>query len=98
MINKIQRIYKEGPLGDETSIYDVVFPDGMTVEEFIKTAVEENPDEWGEFKYGWQSPILAEYKHGEITYGEIYDRLKNRVINKATSNGGWTCMMYYLTI
>ena len=30
MVNKIHKIYKEGPLGDETSIYDVIFPEGMT--------------------------------------------------------------------
>ena len=98
MINKIHRIYKEGPLGDETSIYDVVFPEGMTVAEFVEAILEEFPKEWGDVKYGWQSPVIVEFDHGKIKYGEVYNIVKDKKINKATSNGGWSYMGYYLTI
>ena len=47
MINKkIERIHLKGPFGDETSLYNVVFPEGMTVAEFIEAILEEFPKEW----------------------------------------------------
>ena len=99
VVNKmIERIHLKGPFGDETSLFDIKFTEEMTVEEFIKIAVAENLNEWGEFKYGWQSPIIAEYNRGEISYTEEYERVKNRIVNKATANGGWSLMTYFLSI
>ena len=98
MVKTIERIHLKGPFGDETSLYEIKFTEEMTVEEFIKIAVAENLNEWGEFKYGWQSPVIAEYNRGEISYTEEYEKVKNRTVNKATANGGWSFMAYFLSI
>ena len=95
---KIERIHLKGPFGDETSLYNVVFPEGMTVAEFIEAILEKYPKEWGDVKYGWESPVIAEFDHGKIKYGEVYNIVKDKIINEATSIGGWSYMGYELTI
>ena len=97
MMNKIHRIYKAGPFGDETSLYDVIFPEGMTVAEFIETIVEENPKEWGDFLHGFHNPIIAEYQRGKIVYKPEFEKVKNKVVEKAEANGGWSLMSYDLS-
>lgn len=98
MVKTIERIYLKGPFGDETSLYEIKFPKGITVAEFIKTVIEENPKEWGHFDCGWGTPKIAEYDHGTVKYTEEYERLKNKIVNKATADSGWSYMGYDLSV
>lgn len=97
MANKINRIYKDGPFGDATSSYDVVFPEGITVAEFIETVVEENPKEWGDFLHGFRNPVIAEYQRGKIVYKPEFEKVKDRIVESAEANGGWSLMSYDLS-
>lgn len=88
-----------GPYGDATSSYDISFPEGMTLEEFIKAVLDEKPKEWGEIRLGWGGPALVEYKHGNLFYPskELSENLNKEVV-KAKSNGGWSLMNYILEL
>ncbi len=97
MINKIHRIYKEGPFGDETSLYDIIFPEGITVAEFIETIVEENPKEWGDFLHGFRNPVIAEYQQGKIVYKPEFEKVKDKIVESAKANGGQSLMSYDLS-
>ena len=52
MDKQIKLIHRAGPFGDCTSIYDVSFPQDITVEQFIAAVVKENPHEWGSISLG----------------------------------------------
>ena len=48
----IEFIYRSGPHGDETCWYDIKFPDGWTVKDFMRYVIyiyAPEHDEWGEF-------------------------------------------------
>ena len=57
----IKLIHVAGPFGDETSKYNIVFPN-MTIADFILTVLKENPDEWGTIRFNGE--IICEYKKG----------------------------------
>ena len=92
----IDLIYRAGPFGDCTSGYDVSFPEGMTVEEFIKAVVAERPNEWGKITCGRCS--LADYKRGEIHYSPDYEELKSARAATISAHGGWSLMDYNIVI
>lgn len=99
MVNKkIKLVFKCGPLGDETSLYEVMFPDGLTIKDFVEIAVLENPEEWGNFRCSWFGPIIAEYEHGKIEYTKEFEEIKDKIVHRASSTGGWSRMDYHLTI
>lgn len=99
MEKKIKLIHRDGPFGDCTSVYDVEFPQDMTVCEFVTTAVAENPQEWGSFSLGWRKPIIAEYKHGVLQLRpDTWEEYQHRKIAKARSHGGWSLMDYELEL
>lgn len=98
MEKKIKLIHRDGPFGDCTSVYDVEFPQDITVAEFIQLVVDENPHEWGSFSLGWKQPTVACYSHGSITYTEAYDTYKLAKIASVSSNGGWSLMDYSLKL
>lgn len=99
MEKKIKLIHRDGPFGDCTSVYDVEFPQDMTVCEFVTTAVAENPQEWGSFSLGFRGPIVAEYKRGVLQlHPDTWEKYQQRKIAKASSNGGWSLMDYTLEL
>lgn len=58
----IKFIHRSGPHGDATCWYDIKFPDGWTVEDFMRYVVytyAPEHDEWGEFAIG--STDFVEY-------------------------------------
>lgn len=98
-MNKIQFKYVAGPFGDETSRYDITFPD-MKVIDFIATVIKEKPGEWGYINLnsvGYNSRI-AEYRHGVILSMTDDADLLNTTItcNEAWAHGGWSRMDYVL--
>ena len=94
----IQLNHISGPHGDETSTYSCGFPTDITVADFIITAVKENPKEWGSIHIGVFGPKLADYSSGRITYTDKYESVAHKIVLKATANGGWSLMSYYLEI
>ena len=97
MDKKIKLTVRAGPFGDCTSAYDVSFPQNITVEYFIQSVLQENPNEWGTIGLGWNH-ILADYSHGTITFREDYDIYKNERVLKAQAHGGWSLMDYQLEL
>ena len=93
--------YKTSSLGDSTNNYNITFPKGMTVSEFIATALKESENQWGNFQldnlYG---QILAEYSGGEIySYcADFVTKYRDKTIIEAKANGGWGNMDYYLVL
>lgn len=96
--NKIKLICIAGPFGDATSAYEVMFPEDMTVLDFIACVLEEFPKEWGEFSVGWKD--IVEYNRGtyKIINKELFDEVKNKKMSSVKANGGWTLMTYYIEI
>lgn len=90
--------YKIDSLGDYTNDYNITFPKGMTVSEFIAAALKED-SKWGSFKLD-NGQVLAEYSGGEI-YCHCTDfvtKYRDKTIIEAKANGGWGNMDYYLTL
>ena len=92
--NKIKLIRIAGPFGDATSDYGVIFPEDMTVLDFIVYILEEFPDEYGDFSVNWKD--IVEYSRGtyKIINKELFDKVKNKKMLSIKANGGWTCMSY----
>lgn len=97
-MRKFNLIHLSGPHGDETSYYEVSFPEEMTVEEFIPAIIEQYPGEWGSIKVS--NKYIVDYKRGEwkITNKEFYESIKNNKIRSINSNGGWSNMDYIIQI
>lgn len=96
MSKTIKLIHVAGPFGDETSRYDITFPN-MTVADFILTVLKENPDEWGTIRLNGE--IICEYKKGKITSLNAKMNVLKTIItpNKdAWAHGGWSLMNYHL--
>ena len=91
----IKLVHTTGPSGDETSKYDVIFPD-MIIADFILIVLKENPNEWGEIKFNGK--VICEYKKGSITSLNAENNiLKTTVTSKdAWAYGGWSTMNYHL--
>ena len=98
-MNKLNFERTGGPYSDETSSYNVIVPEGMILEEFIKAVLDEKPKEWGEIHLGWGGPILIEYKHGNLfnPSKEVSENLHKEVV-AVKASGGWSLMNYYLTL
>ena len=95
-MNTIKLIRVAGPFGDETSKYNIVFPN-MTIADFILTVLKENPDEWGTIRLNGE--IICEYKKGKITSLNTKMNILKTIItpNKDTcDHGGWSLMNYNL--
>ena len=98
-MNKLNFERTGGPRGDECSSYDVSFPEGMTLEELIKTILEERPNEWGDIKLGWGQSPLIEYSKGRLynPHSSLSENLNKEVI-KIKADGGWSLMTYILEL
>lgn len=99
-MNKLNFECTGGPYGDATSNYNITFPKGMTVSQFIAAALKED-NKWGEFKLdNCFGQVLAEYNGGEI-YSHCIDfvtKWRDKTIIEAKANGGWGNMDYYLVL
>lgn len=92
-----------GPYGDATSNYEIIFPKGTTVREFVKYIVDDysvKHGEWGDIHLG---SVLGEklisYSRGKLTgVGLNFDKYIDRKITKIRANGGWSCMYYFLLL
>lgn len=91
----IKLVHTTGPFGDETSKYDVIFPD-MIIADFIVIVVKENPGEWGKIKFNGE--VVCEYSKGVITSLNAENNiLKTTVTSKdAWARGGWSMIDYHL--
>jgi hypothetical protein len=98
-MNKLNFKRTGGPYGDATSSYDVSVPKGMTLEEFIKAVIDENPEEWGDIQLGWNGPILIEYNRGNLfnPSKELSENLHKEVV-EVKASGGWSLMSYHLIL
>ena len=98
-MRRFQRICTGGPFGDETSSYDIILPkdENITVQEFIEQILVDEPNEWGSISCGRRC-IIADYKRGEATFRDGYDKYKNKKVVSATAHGGWSMMDYDIVI
>jgi hypothetical protein len=94
--NKIELVHVAGPFGDETSQYEVNFPENITVEEFINIAVSQYPKWWGDFEVPDHKHNVAKYSYGDITILDetLYETVKDKKVSAVTAYGGWTLMTY----
>lgn len=96
-----------GPYGDECCTYDVIFPKGIEVCEFINYIVKEysvKHKEWGFFIVNGKR--LLEYNRGSAFYQEpwtncaecepILITIGGKKISKIDASGGWSRMDYDL--
>ena len=99
-MKQIKLVHFDGPFGDCTSAYQVYFPENITVEQFINTAIQENPDEWGAFILGTFGSTICQYNRGikQVRNLEYYYKVKDCHINTAWAHGGWSLMDYTLNI
>jgi hypothetical protein len=95
MEKQIKLIHKAGPFGDCTSQYEVTFPQDITVDEFIKLVIQENPKEWGDFCVYWNCPIVK-YRDGKRFASVSYDEYRNMKVLCVQANGGWGRMDYII--
>ena len=95
MEKQIKLIHKDGPFGDCTSHYEVTFPKNITVDEFIKLVIQENPKEWGEFGIYWNYP-LAKYRDGKLFTAVALDEYRNIKVLRVQAHGGWSRMDYII--
>ena len=86
-----------GPIaGDCTVPYDVVFPDGCTVREFIEAVLTR--DEWGYISINnYVNGPRCEYKYDKLLT-PLSHAILDMPIKSATASGGWTRMDYVLDI
>ena len=102
-MNKIRLYHKAGPFGDETSMYELEYERGTTVQDLIEFALS-NTREWGKIeinKYPKQSfpyDYTLEYRYGQLTNGFIPDNIRQMEIRKGTANGGWSLMTYTIMV
>ena len=89
--------HKTRDCGDATAWYEVGFPKGISVHEFIRLVVIENPKEWGSINYGWDKK-LCEYSGGKRKVCEGYKQYRDLPVVAVTANGGWGLMDYHLMI
>ena len=78
--------------GDATSNYDVSFPEGMTIVEFITEVRKAHPEDWfGSFYLnGFNS--IGEYRNDKVYIDARYANIKPSHI---WANGGWGAMSYF---
>ena len=78
--------------GDATSNYDIEFPEGMTIKEFVTQVRKEHPNEWfGDFYLnGFNS--IGEYRN---EYLKLAPEAENFILKRVWANGGWGCMSYF---
>ena len=100
----IKQIHVGGPYGDETSDFDIkIFPQPITVAQFIEEVMITFPKEWGDIYLGpevYNGDKIVKYKHGEynITNLNLYEKNKNKIIKSAKGHGGWSLMTYELEV
>lgn len=97
MGNKLRFTCTSGPHGDATSNYSISFPEGMTVEEFAMAVIRENTNEWGYISIGWNNKVVQYDRGGARAVGR-FEEVRDRVVTKATANGGWGLMSYDLEL
>ena len=110
----IELVHKRGPFGDCSSNYEVLFPEGWTVADFVRYvayhyAIEK--DEWGRVYFGHWDGFL-DYNGRQKTCS-FYDGISgndteksrkmftdnhSKKLIKVEANGGWSNMDYYLFI
>lgn len=95
MEKQIKLIHKAGPFGDCTSQYEVTFPKNITVGEFMKLVIQENPTEWGEFGVYWNYP-LAKYRDGKLFTAVALDEYRDMKVLRVQAHGGWSYMNYII--
>lgn len=95
MEKQIKLIHKDGPFGDCTSHYEVAFPQDITVGEFMKLVIQENPTEWGEFGIYWNYP-LAKYRDGKLFTAVALDEYRDMKVLRVQAHGGWSRMDYII--
>lgn len=88
-----------GPFGDETSLYNVSFPEEMTISEFINAVITKYPREWGNI-FLFAKGDLITYKNGRYTIHDdnLYNQFKDKQIKEITAQGGWSLMDYTVYI
>lgn len=79
---------------DATYLYNVGFPKGMTVGDFIKEWLESRKAEWGYFGIADGKSIFGsprcEYARGEIITEPLPAEILEKQIKDVSGSGGWT--------
>lgn len=100
-MNKLNFESTGGPCGDATSSYNITFPKGMTVKQFIETVLQERADSWGEFRLGSRiGQLLLTYDRGDVDniFCDNIDEYYTKIVLRVEANGGWGNMDYYLVL
>ena len=80
--------------GDATSNYDIDFPKGMTIAEFVEAVRKERSCDWWGYFYFPGFEQIGEYRNEKMTIKKKYRDIKPTSI---WANGGWGYMSYYFT-
>lgn len=90
-----------GPYGDCTCDYDIKLDKEYTVAEFVKTVLENKPDEWGYIGI-WRSKTIFGDPTCRYDYGKLRSTLPDDILDKkirsVDASGGWTRMDYLLVL
>ena len=79
--------------GDATSNYDIEFPEGMTIRDFIQKVRKERTQDWrGTFYYNNWWKEIGSYHNGMWLVDELH---ANIVPSKIRASGGYGLMDYY---
>lgn len=99
----IKLYHKAGPFGDETSLYDMEFEEGTTVQDLIDFALSKK-QEWGYIRTSGDSlrrlsySHVTEYRYGKIIGNNIPNNICQKKVRKGFASGGWTRMDYTVEI
>ena len=91
-MNRIELIYKAGPFGDCSYLYELKFTSPMTVGDFINEVLKKG--EWG---YIMIEERRMEYRHDKMLYG-MWDDIKDCEVVPISAHGGWSRMDYELKL
>lgn len=78
--------------GDATSNYDISFPKGMTIVEFITEVRKTHPENWFGNFYLNGFNFIGEYSEDRVSIDVRYASTKPSSI---WANGGWGAMSYF---
>lgn len=87
--NRIEIQYRDFS-GDCTSNYNITFPKGMTVREFIEEQLKDT-NEWGYFEVHTNVGVLTcEYAYGKLKTGAFPEDILESEIQSVSGRGGWS--------
>jgi hypothetical protein len=95
----------DGPYGDQTCLYDVVFnKKNVTLSEFIQDVLHKT-NEWGNISIKdikLNSKYRLKYRNGTIENVDVFKNIENNdldsVIYDANASGGWSMMDYMIIL